>query len=441
MDESSIDISLKCVICSDPYINPWSTPCDHTFCRSCITQWIEENDRCPVCSKKPITIQGLKATNRVVFDILDRLLVRCKACRQTNIQRGNFDEHSNKYCLKTFVSCSASDLKCPWQGPRDDLQAHSTICSYEMMRPLFENMISAMNILSEKVQQYANQTKEHENRINLLQIENNHLKDEVNLLQNLYTEQTTELKNLTSADAQRQDICNRLNERMQLMQVVSNPNVNHNPRLEEIFSRFHSYSTITLNDLRIDNFDIPFIIRKALIMKQCSVLHLRNNFIDTTGIELLAIALRSNVVLKRLSLKGNRAGPQGVEYLTKALRTNTTLEVLELETNDIPDMAAIYLADMLRHNCTLKDLFIGYNFFESRGMEIMANSLDNQSTLEILSLTGNRLDDKCINAIEKMLNNNKKLQQLDLHENKLSLEGKTRLLYIGNVKKGFKLNI
>jgi ubiquitin conjugation factor E4 B len=113
MDESSIDVSLKCVICSDPYINPCSTLCDHTFCRSCITKWIGENDRCPACRKKPLTIQGLKATNRIVFDMVDRLLVRCKACLQSNIQRGNFDEHFNKYCLKTYVSCSASDLKCP----------------------------------------------------------------------------------------------------------------------------------------------------------------------------------------------------------------------------------------------------------------------------------------------------------------------------------------
>ncbi|CAF4190827.1 unnamed protein product [Rotaria sp. Silwood2] len=441
MDESSIDISLKCVICSDPFVNPSSTPCDHTFCRSCITKWIEENDRCPACGKKPISIQGLRATNRVVFDILDRLQVRCKACRQSNIQRSNFDEHLNKYCLKTFVSCSASDLKCPWQGPRDNFQAHVTICSYEMMRPLCENLISIMNNLTERVRQYENQTREHENRVNLLQIENDRLKDQVNLLENFCAEKTISLQKLTNTDAQRQGMCNQLNDRMQLMQILSSPNVNHNPRLEEVLSRCHSYSTVMLNDSRIDNFDVPFIIRKALIMKQCSVLNLNNNFIETTGIELLANALRSNVVLKRLSLKGNRAGLKGVEYLAKALLTNTTLEVLELQTNCIPDMAATYLSDMLRHNRTLKDLFLGYNDIESRGMEVMANCLDNRSNLEILSLPGNRIDDKCVKALDKMLNNNKKLQQLDLHENKLSFDGKTRLLHIVAVKKGFKLNI
>ncbi len=139
MDESSIDMSLKCIICSDPYINPCSTPCDHTFCRSYITKWIEENDRWPSCRKKPITINGLKSTNRVVFDIFDRLLVRCKDCRKSNIQRGNFDDHSNKYCLKTFISCSAADLKCPWEGPRDGFQIHLSKCHYEMIRTILGN--------------------------------------------------------------------------------------------------------------------------------------------------------------------------------------------------------------------------------------------------------------------------------------------------------------
>jgi hypothetical protein len=221
MDESSIDISLKCVICSDPYINPCSTPCDHTFCRSCITKWIEEKDRCPACGKKPITIQGLRATNRIVFDILDRLLVRCKACRQSNIQRDNFDEHSNKYCLKTFLSCSAADLKCPWQGPRDQFQAHVTVCHYEIMRPLLGNLVSTMNSLTEKIQQYENQTKEHENHINILEIENDRLKDEVKSLNEFRIHQTSRLNDLSATEAQRQGICNQLNERMQLMQILS----------------------------------------------------------------------------------------------------------------------------------------------------------------------------------------------------------------------------
>jgi Ran GTPase-activating protein (RanGAP) involved in mRNA processing and transport len=196
-----------------------------------------------------------------------------------------------------------------------------------------------------------------------------------------------------------------------------------------------------LNDLRLNSFDMPFVIRRALIIKQCSVLNLSNNLIDTYGIELLATALRSNLILKRLCLKGNRAQLKGVEQLMSALLINNTLEVLELETNDIPDIAANSIANMLRHNRTLKDLYLGYNYIESRGMEIIANAIDCTATLEILSVIGNKLDDTSINAVDKMIINNQKLRRLDLHENSISLEGKTRLLHIVNVKKGFKLNV
>ncbi|CAF0854560.1 unnamed protein product [Adineta steineri] len=408
IDESSIDVSLKFLICSDPYTNPCSTVCDHTFCRSCITKWLETSDRCSACSKKPMTNEGLYPTNRVVFDILDRLLVQCKACRQTNIQRGNFDEHSNRYCLKTFTACLAVDLKCPWQGPRDQLTAHLSTCSYEVMRPVLTHLMSTINNLTVRMQQYENQHTDYQNRMDLFE----------------------------NCD------CKQLNERMKLMQILSNPTVNSNPRLETILSQCPINSTINLIDLRLNNFDIPFIIRHAIIRKQCLVLNLSNNLIESNGIELLANAIRSNLILKRLCLKGNQIGSIGVDFLAKALMINSTLEVLDLESNNIANLGVQSLAEMVRENRTLKDLHLGYNCIENRGMEVFLNAIDNnKSTIELLSLSGNCLDDKCLDNLEKMIHDNKKLRQLDLYENHFSLEGKTRLLKIGHIKKGFKMNI
>ncbi|UJR17690.1 hypothetical protein I4U23_004588 [Adineta vaga] len=441
VDESSIDISLKCLICSDPYTNPCSTICDHTFCRSCITKWFESSDRCPACGKKPMTNEGLRATNRIVFDILDRLLVQCKACRQTNIQRGNFDEHSNRYCLKTFISCSAADLKCPWHGPRDQLTAHLSTCSYEIMRPVLTHLMNTLNSLTDRIQQYENENKDYRNRLDLHEIERKQLTDEMNILKAFYFEQATLLNNLKSTNLQREDDYQKLNARMQLMQILSNPSVNSNPRLEMILSQCPINSTINLSDLRLNNFDIPFIIRHAIIRKQCSVLNLSNNLIESNGIELLANAVRSNLILKRLCLKGNRIDFKGAEYLAKALTINNTLEVLDLETNNIADLGVESLAGMIRQNRTLKDLHLSYNYIENKGMEMLLNAMDNKSTIELLSLSGNRLNDNCLDTLEKMINNNIKLQRLELYENHFSLEGKTRLLRIGHMKKGFKMNI
>ena len=221
------------------------------------------------------------------------------------------------------------------------------------------------------------------------------------------------------------------------------PTVNHNPRLNEILSQYGSYSTIILNDLRLNNFDIPFIIHQCLIIKQCSGLILSNNSIESMGIELLANALRTNVSLKRLSLKGNSIGSKGVEYLSNALEINNTLEILDLETNNICYSSDIKpLARIIRHHQNLKEFYLGYNKINNEGMEILGNAFNEKTTIEILSLTGNQLDDRCLQIVFTLVNNNKKLQRLDLYQNKFSSQGKTKLLQIGySKKKNFKLNI
>ncbi|CAF3810154.1 unnamed protein product [Adineta steineri] len=322
-----------------------------------------------------MTNEGLCPTNRVVFDILDRLLVQCKACRQINIQRGNFDKHSNRYCLKTFTACLAVDLKCPWQGPRDQLTAHLSTCSYEIMRPVLTHLMSTINNLTVRMQQYENQPTDYHNRMKLFENEKKILTDEINILKTVCSQQTNVLKRLKTTDLRREDDCKQLNERLKLMQILSTN------------------------------------------------------------------AIRSNLILKRLCLKGNQIGSIGVDYLAKALMINNTLEVLDLESNNIANLGVQSLADMIRQNRTLKDLHLGYNCIENRGMEVFLNAIDNKSTIELLSLSGNRLDDKCLDNLEKMIHDNKKLRQLDLYENHFSLEGKTRLLKIGHIKKGFKMNI
>ena len=53
-DEESIDGNLKCSICSDPLTDPMITLCHHSFCRLCLTKWLN-NDKstCPTYAVKP----------------------------------------------------------------------------------------------------------------------------------------------------------------------------------------------------------------------------------------------------------------------------------------------------------------------------------------------------------------------------------------------------
>ena len=204
INESLIDARLKCLICSDPLINPYSTPCDHTFCYSCITKSIEENDRCPTCGKKSITIQGLQPKN---LDILDQLYVRCRMCRQSTIPRNSFNEHITKFCSKTVINCSAVDLKCSWQGPRDEFQNHFKQCPYEIMRPLLGNLLDTVKTLSDKIQQ-------NENQIITLKLENTGLKRE---LHSMHESRLEEIRSLNMIGEKQQ----RFNERIELIQILS----------------------------------------------------------------------------------------------------------------------------------------------------------------------------------------------------------------------------
>jgi hypothetical protein len=41
-----------CSICLETSKSPWTTPkCHHTFCNTCILEWITQNDKCPLCRK------------------------------------------------------------------------------------------------------------------------------------------------------------------------------------------------------------------------------------------------------------------------------------------------------------------------------------------------------------------------------------------------------
>jgi hypothetical protein len=80
-------------------------------------------------------------------------------CGQSGIQRGNFNDHINKLCPKGTIVCSASDIKCPWSGPRDQLQNHLNTCSYEQLRSILAHLVNTNRRLEEQIQTLTNQVQ------------------------------------------------------------------------------------------------------------------------------------------------------------------------------------------------------------------------------------------------------------------------------------------
>jgi len=161
----------------EPFDMPVCTPCDHTFCRECIESWLDKDTKlCPTC-RVSLNLNSLTPASRIICNKIDRYLVKCLACDQTNIPRGQFNDHCQKLCAKIDVPCRGADLQCPWKGSRDDLQRHLSICAYEQMRPVLNDLRTTNALLNEENNKHQNQiehlTAELENmREEFIQVSN-----------------------------------------------------------------------------------------------------------------------------------------------------------------------------------------------------------------------------------------------------------------------------
>lgn len=71
--------NLTCSICASLYVDPVTTPCDHTFCTSCLTRIFSTSHQCPMCRysldvewarlliKKPVALLSKRISDRVII--------------------------------------------------------------------------------------------------------------------------------------------------------------------------------------------------------------------------------------------------------------------------------------------------------------------------------------------------------------------------------------
>jgi hypothetical protein len=144
VDESSINNNLKCSICKDPFEEPVKTRCDHTFCYKCIEQWINTVNSCPICRSPISNDKSLTPVKTCLtfLHIFDTLLVKCKICHRTGIQRSNFKDHLKVCRKRNICSCIVSDIRCPWIGQNDQLSLHLSQYPYEQLRPILTEFLA-----------------------------------------------------------------------------------------------------------------------------------------------------------------------------------------------------------------------------------------------------------------------------------------------------------
>ena len=152
MNESSISEDLMCPICTSPLEEPvCADQCGHTFCRECITKTFQRMSQCPTC-RHALTLDDFRSiTTRPFLNQLNQLLVECKRCSKSGIQRGDFKAHIAT-CAQSVVPCPAATINCDWKGKRDELQSHVVECPLIKVQPIIVG-------LNEQVKQQADQIR------------------------------------------------------------------------------------------------------------------------------------------------------------------------------------------------------------------------------------------------------------------------------------------
>ncbi|CAF1122018.1 unnamed protein product [Rotaria sordida] len=103
---------------------------------------------CPRCGKL-VSVNNLSSISDTLNNMLRKLRIECTLCGQTELLRGNFDDHINQECPNVRVSCPAMNNKCPWIGQRNDLKNHISTCVFHQP-PLVVAEIAAATKLSTK---------------------------------------------------------------------------------------------------------------------------------------------------------------------------------------------------------------------------------------------------------------------------------------------------
>ncbi|XP_077333613.1 E3 ubiquitin-protein ligase LNX isoform X2 [Lithobates pipiens] len=94
-----VDDDLTCHICLHALVEPLDTPCGHTFCTLCLTNFLIHENFCPM-DRKHVMLQSCKKSTVLVRNLLDKLLVVCPFKEYCNdvLQRCDLEDHFLNRC-------------------------------------------------------------------------------------------------------------------------------------------------------------------------------------------------------------------------------------------------------------------------------------------------------------------------------------------------------
>uniref|UniRef100_A0A672HDC2 Ligand of Numb protein X 2-like n=1 Tax=Salarias fasciatus TaxID=181472 RepID=A0A672HDC2_SALFA len=97
--QDEVDDELVCHICLQPLLRPMDTPCGHTYCFHCLSNFLKEQDFCPV-DRQRLQLHQCRPSSLLVRNLLDKLVVTCphSAECQQQMQRCELQPHLHNRC-------------------------------------------------------------------------------------------------------------------------------------------------------------------------------------------------------------------------------------------------------------------------------------------------------------------------------------------------------
>lgn len=88
-----------------------------------------------------------------------KIIAQCSHCAE-EFTRSTITTHES-ICDSAIIPCAASDVGCPWSGPRRELPDHVSVCAFRLLRPVLQA---------------------HSNRLATLELENKALRKKIDIL-------------------------------------------------------------------------------------------------------------------------------------------------------------------------------------------------------------------------------------------------------------------
>ncbi|XP_038671627.1 zinc-binding protein A33-like [Scyliorhinus canicula] len=153
---------LSCAVCHDLYNDPVLLDCDHSFCRSCITQYWEKADStsCPVCRKENSS-QDLRLI-RILSNIVEAFL---KSDKGDKIQQ-ECSRHKEK--LKLFCKTDNQPICLVCQSSKNH-QNHELLPVDEAAEEFKEELQTSLKLIQEQEEEREDVKSDHEETLTHIQ--------------------------------------------------------------------------------------------------------------------------------------------------------------------------------------------------------------------------------------------------------------------------------